>query len=94
MSVATPDRLVHDPELAVLKVLDTVLHQTNFALFAAHPELVSGDSLDYCTATTPQLWIADSIYNHASALQHAISRYREACEARRHTSFCYTQDEL
>lgn len=88
MSVATPDQLVNDPELAVLELLDVTLQQANFALFAAHPELVSGDCLEYHAATTPQLWIADSISNHVCALQHAINRYREACEARRTAYGC------
>lgn len=82
MSLATPDRLLAEPELAVLELLDLTLQQTIYALFAAHPELIGGD-LEYCHTTTPQLWIADAIYNSASALQHTIDRYRQVSEATR-----------
>ena len=81
MSLAKPDRLLEEPELAVLELLDLTLQQTIYALFAAHPELIGGD-MQHCETTTPQLWIADAIYNSASSLQHTIERYRQVSEAR------------
>jgi hypothetical protein len=78
MSLANPTELLEAPELAVLALLDETLQQTIYALFAAHPELVSGDSLEGCSSVTPEAWLADAIYNQANALQYAIERYREA----------------
>jgi hypothetical protein len=83
MSLASPEHLLEDPELAVLEVLDMLIQQANYALFAAHPELTSGSELDFFCNATPQLLTADAIYNQACALQHAISRYRDICEERR-----------
>lgn len=81
MNLATPQDLIEAPERAVLELLDAALQQAIYALFAAHSELLDTDSLEDCGAATPQLWIADAIYNQATALQHTINRYRQACEA-------------
>ncbi len=83
MSLAKPQDLNEHPELAILEVLDVTLQQSIYALFAAHPELVSGESLECITAPGPETWLADAIYNHGCALQHAIRRYHEALARRR-----------
>jgi hypothetical protein len=83
VSLANPTELLDAPELAILAVLDETLQQTIYALFAAHPELVSGDSLEAYRDVTPEAWLADAIYNHANALQYAIERYRGAVERAR-----------
>jgi hypothetical protein len=78
MSIATPPDLAEAPELAVLEVLDVTLQQTIYALFAVHPELVSGDGLEASLHATSETWLADIIYTQANNLQHVIQRYREA----------------
>lgn len=78
MSLATPPALVEAPELAVLEVLDFTLQQAIYALFAVHPELVSGGSLEAAPHITAETWLADVLYSQASNLQHVIERYREA----------------
>ena len=83
MSIATPSQLMQDPELAALEILDSTIQQVIYALFAAHPQLVSGGSLEHEPSVPAEAWLADAIYNQGIALQHAIDRYREAL-ARRH----------
>ncbi len=78
MSLAMPPALVEAPELAVLEVLDLTLQQTVYALFAVHPELVSGQSFEAAPNTTAETWLADIIHDQACQLQHLITRYREA----------------
>ena len=78
MKLANPTELLESPELAALAILDEVLQQTIYALFAAHPELVTGDSLEGCQHATADSWVADAIYNQATALQHLLERYRQA----------------
>ena len=78
MKLANPTELLEFPELATIAILDEALQQTIFALFAAHPELVSGDSLEGCHHATADSWVADAIYNQATALQHLLERYRQA----------------
>ncbi len=67
-----PGDLLAAPELAVLAVLDATLQQTLYSLFAAHPELVGSGTLETCWANGPDLWAADSVYDHITALQHAL----------------------
>ena len=57
-----------------LLCIDEVLQQTIYALFAAHPELVSSDSLEACHHATAESWMADAIYDEATALQHLLER--------------------
>lgn len=78
MKLANPTQLMEWPELAAIAILDEVLQQTIYALFAAHPELVSGDTLEACHHATAESWVADAIYNQATALQHLLERYRQA----------------
>lgn len=78
MSLANPTELVEAPELATLALLDDVLQQTIYVLFAVHPEIVHGDTFEGCHTLTADAWVADAIYNQASSLQYTIGRYREA----------------
>ena len=80
MSFAKPPELYTAPELAILAVLDQTLQQTIYALFAAHPELVDDIPFHLRGNLSPEIWVADAIYNQANALQQAIERYREAVE--------------
>lgn len=80
MKLANPTELLEFPELATIAVLDEILQQTIYALFAAHPELVNGDSLEGCQNATADSWVADAIYNQATSLQHLLERYRQAVE--------------
>ena len=84
VSLHYPPDLYDAPELALLAVLDATLQQTLYALFAAHPELTSGDTLETCWANGPDLWAADAVCNYISTLQHAVERYKQAIEAARH----------
>ena len=78
-----PGDLLDAPELAVLAVLDATLQQAIYALFCAHPELVGSGTLETCWASGPDLWAADSVYDHMTGLQHALDRYRQALAAGR-----------
>jgi len=78
MTLATPDSLYQAPELATLAILDELLQQTIYALFAAHPELTDQVPFYQRTSLTAEVWVADAIYSQASALQQSIDRYREA----------------
>lgn len=78
MTIASPTVLVDAPELAVLEVLDVTLQQAIYALFAVHPEIVSGGTLETAAHVTAETWLADIIYTQAHNLQHALARYREA----------------
>ncbi len=83
MSIVTPTQLMQDPELAALEILDTTIQQVIYALFAAHPQLVSGESLENARTVPAEAWLADAIYNQGSALQQAIARYKEALARRK-----------
>jgi hypothetical protein len=76
-----PEDIVEAPELAMLAVLDAALQQTIYALFAAHPELIAGGTLETHSASGPDLWAADAAYEHIASLQHALARYRQALAA-------------
>jgi len=78
MSLAKPTELLQAPELATLALLDNVLQQTIYVLFAVHPEIVYGDTLEGCHRLDADAWVADAIYNQANSLQYTIGRYREA----------------
>lgn len=78
MSLANPTELLDAPELATLALLDEALQQTIYVLFAVHPEIVHGDTLEGCHALGAEAWVADAIYNQASSLQYTLGRYREA----------------
>lgn len=82
MSIANPTELLDAPELATLALLDEVIQQSIYMLFAVHPELVSGESLEGCPHVAAETWLADAVYNQAGALQHAIDRYRQAVARR------------
>jgi hypothetical protein len=73
----TPEQLAEDPQLAVLSALDHLLQQCIYALMAAHPELAAGTGADTYGATASEVWLADALCDHFTALQHAIARYRE-----------------
>jgi len=79
--LAYPGELSDAPELAILAVLDATLQQTLYSLFAVHPELADGSTLDTCWANGPDLWAADTIYERVTGLQHALDRYRQALAA-------------
>ena len=81
MTLVTPNRLYQAPELASLAILDELLQQTIYALFAAHPELT--DQIPFYERTTlgSEVWVADAICIQATALQQTIDRYREAVKA-------------
>lgn len=83
MTVASPAVLVDAPELAVLEVLDVTLQQAIYALFAVHPEIVSGGTLEHAAHVTAETWLADIIYTQAHNLQHVLGRYREAATCAR-----------
>ena len=78
MSLANPTDLIAAPELATLALLDEAIQQTIYVLFAVHPELVSGGTLQHRHHLNVEAWLADALYNQANALQHAIQRYRES----------------
>lgn len=80
MSLAKPPELYTAPELAILAILDEALQQTIYSLFAVHPELVDEIPFHLREDLNPEIWVADAIYNQASAMQQAIERYREAVE--------------
>jgi hypothetical protein len=79
--LAHPDELYEAPKLAILAVLDMALQQTLYSLFAAHPELVDGDTLADHWASGPDLWAADAVYDQVTSLQQALDRYRQALKA-------------
>ncbi len=72
MSLATPTDLYQAPELAILAVLDEVLQQAIYALFAANPELTDQEPYHLRGDLSAEVWVADAIYAQASALQHVI----------------------
>lgn len=79
--VTKPDQLAASPELAVLDVLDIALESSMNALFAAHPELGSGEFPDDCVEPSAQACFADCAIGHAFALQLALKRYRDVLAA-------------
>jgi hypothetical protein len=78
--------VVDSPELAVLVVLAVALDATIEAIYAAHPELASGE----CFHDRPsgEFWVADAIVNHAAALKASLDTYRHAVECRRADRSC------
>ncbi len=80
MTMSNPDQLQQDPERAILDVLDFTLQQTIFAIFAAYPEILQHAYSCQNEGMPAQAWIADIIYEQASALQHTLERYRQAIE--------------
>jgi hypothetical protein len=81
--VSHPQELLEAPELALLNILNATLEQMTFALFAVHPELASGDSLEGCRTTSCELWVADAIQTNIAALQHLLERYKQVLERAR-----------
>ena len=81
MILSNPDQLQQSPERAVLDVLDFTLQQTIYAIFAAYPEILEQAHSPHNEGMPTQAWIADIIYEQASALQHTLERYRQAIEA-------------
>ena len=58
MKLANPTELMEAPELATLALLDDALQQTIYVLFATHPEIVNGDTLEGCHALAAEAWAA------------------------------------
>ena len=82
-----PPDLYEAPELALLAILEAASQQTLYALFAGHPELAGDQTVETSWLSEPELWAADAICTHISALQHAIERYRQVIETKRCRNF-------
>jgi hypothetical protein len=63
------------PELAVLCTLEAALHGSIGALGVANPELL-GDGPRVEGSHPPQVWIADTLVDHARAMLVSLRRYR------------------
>ena len=75
----TPPDLADHPELGVLVILENALEIANFAIIAAHPELVDADP-----ASAPndmEALAADHVLIAADALLRHIASYRTAIRA-------------
>jgi hypothetical protein len=63
------------PELAVLCTLEAALHGSICALAVANPELL-GDGPRVEGSHPPQVWIADTLVDHARTMLVSLQRYR------------------
>jgi hypothetical protein len=77
----TPPEIEHDPELAILAVLDAVLETTANALVAAHLELC--DLQFDRRPTSRPTEIADAILRQVRPLRANLARYQTAVDDQR-----------
>ena len=81
MNVPTPPEIVHDPELAILAVLDAVLDATANSLVAAHLELCDPEPDPHPTSRPTAL--AAAILRQARRMRANLARYRTAIDEQR-----------
>ena len=74
--LVTEDQLAAAPELAVLDVVGHAAAVARHALFAAHPELLSGDLLVEEPDVTPLQCLAVALLTSLDALLDAADHYR------------------
>jgi hypothetical protein len=79
----TPETFAAAPELAVLALLDGVLHVTRDALLAAQPSLLGEPP---AWRVDPELVAARSLLRDAAKLERAIVHYRQCLSRRLHDS--------
>lgn len=74
--LVTEDQLASAPELAVLAVVGHAAAVARHALFAAHPELLSGDFLVEEPDVTPLQCLAVALLTSLDTLVAAADHYR------------------
>jgi hypothetical protein len=74
----SPQVVADQPHLSVLAVLDTALHASVDALIAAHPEMLSTESLVEEALDAPASWLALSLVVQLQAVEAALGHYRVA----------------
>lgn len=73
-----PDEIAVEPRLSVLVVLDTALHAAVDALIAAHPEMLSSESLIKDAKAEPPSWLAFALVVQLRSVEAVLSHYRVA----------------
>ena len=74
--LVTEDQLAAAPELAVLDVVGHAAAVARHALFAAHPQLLSGDFLVEEPEATPLQCLAVALLTSLDTLLDAVDHYR------------------
>lgn len=79
VSIPTPPKLDHAPELAVLAALDAALRASVFAMISAHPPLRDPDC-NVGQDSPDDYWVALAFVSLAEELGDALSAYQRSIE--------------
>jgi hypothetical protein len=67
--------LARSPEMAMVELLESAVAIATRALFAANPELESGEFLAELPEPSVQACLADAVLTHLNGLETAINNY-------------------